>query len=215
VGRRSRPLGETADTLDGDAFVVPADVSTAEGVEAVRAAVAGASVPTVIHAAAIEGLVRFADTDRPTFDRLVATNLAGPFFLTQALLPRLGAGSSIVFVASVAAVRGRDRHAAYSATKAALYGLTVNLAAELAPNVRVNCVSPGAVQTPMFDEAVRDYFSAVGADEAARVSAVERSRLLLGIAQPEELAASIVHLALDATFVTGTILYADGGYTAR
>jgi NAD(P)-dependent dehydrogenase (short-subunit alcohol dehydrogenase family) len=178
-------------------------------------AVADASVATVVHAAAIEGLVPFADTDRETFGRLVATNLAGPFFVTQALLPRLAADSSVVFVASVAAVRGRDRHAGYAATKAALYGLTVNLAAELAPDVRVNCVSPGAVQTPMFDQALREYFSAVGEAEGARVGAVEGARLLLGVARPEQVAATIVHLALDATFVTGTIVYADGGYTAR
>ena len=83
-----------------------------------------------------------ADTDRSTFDTLVATNLGGPFFLTQALLPALE-GGSIVFVGSVAAVRGRDHHAAYGATKAALLGLTVNLAAEFAPSVRVNCVCLG------------------------------------------------------------------------
>jgi NAD(P)-dependent dehydrogenase (short-subunit alcohol dehydrogenase family) len=177
--------------------------------------VAGDTVATLVHAAGIEGLVPFAETARSTFETLIATNLGGPFFLTQALVQRLGEGGSVVFVGSVAAVRGRDRHAAYAASKAGLLGLTVNLAAELAPRVRVNCICLGAVQTPMFEQAVSDYFSGIGHAEAQQVAITERTRMLLGVAQPAQVAGSIVYLALDARFSTGTVLHADGGYTAR
>ena len=214
VGRRREPLVETA-ALAPDAFAIPADVSTEDGVAAVASALDGAPLATIVHAAAIEGRHAFAATDRVTFDTLVATNLGGPFFLTRALLPELAEGSSIVFVSSVAAVRGRERHAAYAATKAALLGLTVNLAAELAPHVRVNCVCPGAVQTPMFEEAVRTFLAETDAAEAERILAPDRGRMLLGVAQPAQVAATITHLALDATFCTGSIVFADGGYTAR
>jgi NAD(P)-dependent dehydrogenase (short-subunit alcohol dehydrogenase family) len=215
VGRRLQPLRETAESIGDAAQAVPADVATEDGVATVRDAVAGDSLATVVHAAGIEGLVTLADTDRATFDALVATNLGGPFFLTQALLPAFEDGGSIVFVGSVAAVRGRDHHAAYGATKAGLLGLTVNLAAELAPRVRVNCVCLGAIRTPMLAQAVAEYTASVGEAKAQQTLAVERPRMLLGVAEPELAARSIVHLALDAGFTTGSVLYADGGYTAR
>jgi NAD(P)-dependent dehydrogenase (short-subunit alcohol dehydrogenase family) len=214
VGRRLEPLRKTAASI-GNAQAVAADVATEDGVASVRNAVAGNSIATVVHAAGIEGLVTLADTDRATFDALVATNLGGPFFLTQALLRALEDGGSVVFVGSVAAVRGRDHHAAYGATKAGLLGLTVNLAAELAPRVRVNCVCLGAIRTPMLAQAVADYTASVGEAKAQQTLAVERPRMLLGVAEPELAARSIVHVALDAGFTTGSVLYADGGYTAR
>lgn len=213
VGRRLEPLRETVELI-GDSRAVSADVGTEEGVASVHAAVGTDPVATVVHAAGIEGLLTMQDTDRSTFDALVATNLGGPFFLTRALLPALD-GGSVVLVGSVAAVRGRDHHAAYGATKAALLGLTVNLAAELAPRVRVNCICLGAIRTPMLAQAVADYTASVGEERAQATLAAERPRMLLGVAEPALVAQSIVHVALDAAFTTGSVLYADGGYTAR
>ena len=124
------------------------------------------------------------------------------------------AGETVATVRSVAAVRGRDRHAAYAASKAGLLGLTVNLAAELAPRVRVNCICLGAVQTPMLEQAVSDYFSGIDHAEAQQVAVAERTRMLLGMAQPADVAGSIVYLALDAGFSTGsTCAPGDGSPT--
>ncbi len=216
VGRRIEPLEETARELGVRGRAVAADVGTEEGVIAVADSLGEASVAALVHAAAIEGIVTLEDTDRGTFDRLVATNLAGPFFLTRALRPRLADGSGIVFVGSVSALHGRARHAAYSATKAGLLGLTTSLAAELAPRVRVNCVAPGATDTPMFAEAVTAYLGSMDEHEAARVAAAEMIRVLLGrIADPAELADAIVHLALDASYSTGSVVTVDGGFSAR
>jgi len=216
VGRRLAPLEETAGRLGGLGQAVAADVATEEGVVAVADAVGGRPVGALVHAAAVEGIVAVKDTDRATFDRLVATNLAGPFFLTQALLPALAEGSGIVFVGSVSALHGRPRHAAYSATKAGLLGLTTSLAAELAPRVRVNCVAPGATDTPMFAEAVSAYFGSMAPDEVERVGTAEMTRVLLGrVSDRAEVAVSIVHLALDATYSTGSVVTVDGGFSAR
>jgi NAD(P)-dependent dehydrogenase (short-subunit alcohol dehydrogenase family) len=162
------------------------------------------------------GIVDLDRTDRATFDRLVATNIGGPFFLTQALARRLADGSGIVFVGSISALHGRPRHAAYAATKAALLGLTTSLATELAPRVRVNCVALGATDTPMMAKAVTEYLASMTAAEAQKVGEAEMSRVLLGrVAAPAELAAAIVHLALDATYSTGSVVTVDGGYSAR
>lgn len=216
VGRRREPLEETVSQLACPGRPVAADVGTQEGVEAVVEAVAESSVVALVHAAAIEGIHSLADTDRKTFDRLVATNLAGPFFLTQALVPRLSDGAGVVFVGSISALHGRDRHAAYSATKAGLLGLTTSLAVELGPRIRVNCVAPGGVETPMFTEAVTEYFKPMTPEEVERVGAAEMSRVLLGrIGSAAEVASGIVHLALDATYSTGSVVTVDGGFSAR
>jgi 3-oxoacyl-[acyl-carrier protein] reductase len=216
VGRRPGPLLETAEQLGGRGRVVAADVSADEGVRAIASAVDGAPVAALVHAAAIEGIVSLEDTTRPVFNQLVAVNLAGPFFLTRQLQPVLADGSGVVFVGSVSALHGRPRHAAYAATKAALLGLTTSLAAELAPRVRVNCVAPGATDTPMMAEAITAYLGSLGTDEAQQAAAAEMTRVLLGrVGDPAELAAAIVHLALDASYSTGSVVTVDGGYSAR
>jgi 3-oxoacyl-[acyl-carrier protein] reductase len=216
AGRRPGPLQETAGQVGAGGRVVPADVSTAEGVREIAAAVGGAPVAAVVHAAAIEGIVSLEDTTRPVFDELVAVNLAGPFFLTRELRPMLADGSGVVFVGSVSALHGRPRHAAYAATKAALLGLTTSLAAELAPRVRVNCVAPGATDTPMMAEAVTAYYGSMDAEEAQRTGTAEMTRVVLGrVGTPAELAAAIVHLALDASYSTGSVVTVDGGFSAR
>jgi NAD(P)-dependent dehydrogenase (short-subunit alcohol dehydrogenase family) len=79
----------------------------------------------------------------------------------------------------------------------------------------VNCVALGAVQTPMFEEAVTTFLATTSPEEAEAILAPDRPRLLLGVAQPDQVAATIVHLALDASFCTGSVVYADGGYAAR
>jgi 3-oxoacyl-[acyl-carrier protein] reductase len=195
--------------------VAAADVGTAEGVRAIADAVGNAPVAALVHAAAIEGIVSLEDTTRPAFDQLVAVNLAGPFFLTRELRPVLADGSGVVFVGSVSALHGRPRHAAYAATKAALLGLTTSLAAELAPRVRVNCLSPGATDTPMMAEAITAYLGSMSAEEQ-QAAAAEMTRVLLGrVGDPAELAAAIVHLALDASYSTGSVVTVDGGFSAR
>jgi 3-oxoacyl-[acyl-carrier protein] reductase len=216
VGRRPGPLQKTAGLFGDRGRVIAADVSTDDGVRAVAGAVGGAPVAALVHAAAIEGIVSLEDTTRPTFDQLVAVNLAGPFFLTRELRPLLADGSGVVFVGSVSALHGRPRHAAYAATKAALLGLTTSLAAELAPRTRVNCVAPGATDTPMMAEAITAYLASMSTEEARHAAAAEMTRVLLGrVADPAELAAAIVHLALDASYSTGSVVTVDGGYSAR
>jgi NAD(P)-dependent dehydrogenase (short-subunit alcohol dehydrogenase family) len=215
VGRRAEPLRETATALGHAALALPADVATESGVAAVREAVGARDVRCLVNAAAIEGVVSVAHTSRATVDALLATNLSAPFFLTQALLDSFENGASVVFVGSIAAFRGRDHHAAYAASKAGLLGLTVNLAAELAPRVRVNCICVGATRTPMLEQAMSAYAAAAGEGAVERLLTVETPRLLLGVAEPDQIATAIAFLALDATFSTGTVLYADGGYTAR
>lgn len=216
VGRRRASLEATVLQLPGAGQTVVADVGTDAGVAAIAEGVGEQRISALVHAAGVDGVVSLDTTDRATFDHLVATNLAGPFFLTKALASRLGDASGVVFVGSIAATHGRPAHAAYAATKAGLVGLTTNLAAELAPRVRVNCVVPGATDTPMLARGIAEYVGSMTPEEAQHVEAAEMARVLLRrLGDPAEVAATIVHLALDATYSTGSLVTVDGGISAR
>jgi 3-oxoacyl-[acyl-carrier protein] reductase len=218
VGRTAATLDAAAEAIvqaGGLAETVPADVGVASDVERVVAAVGERPVAAVVHAAGILIPKRFADTSWADFDRQIGANLAGPFFLTQGLVPRLVDGCGVVFISSMAAERAATLHAAYSASKAGLLGLTRQLAAELAPSVRVNCVSPGVVATSMLQAYVD--VARAGFDEKQQRDAriADRSRILLRrMAKPEEVAATVVHLAIDATAVTGIDVAVDVGFKA-
>jgi len=150
------------------------------------------------------------ETDVTEWERVVAVNLTGTFLLCRAALPLMIAsgGGSITLIASQLGRVGSAGRAAYCATKGALIQLAKVMAIDHAgQNIRVNSLSPGAVET---ERLTRRY----GSFEAART--VMAPRHLLGrLGQPSEIAAATVFLASDdASFVTGSDLLVDGGYTA-
>lgn len=217
--------GRTAARLDdvvsaiaaagGSAEAVAADCGDDIGRAAILATLGQRPVRAFVHAAGLDRIKSLAQTDRADFDALMAVNVAAPFFLCQGLLDRFTAGASITLVGSVAARRGMRHHVLYGASKAALIGMTVNLAQELAPRVRVNLVSPGGTDTAMLADYVARSRAGLSEKAAARQHIAESSRMLLRrVAAPDEVAATIVHLALDATAMTGVDLPVDVGYTA-
>jgi NAD(P)-dependent dehydrogenase (short-subunit alcohol dehydrogenase family) len=118
-------------------------------------------------------------------------------------------GGSIVFISSVMALAGASGAAAYSMSKSALHGLVRSLSIELAPGkIRVNCVAPGFVRTPMFDRMSSPW----DPEQRARV---ERDHPL-GLGEPMDVANSIAFLLADTgRWITGSVLTVDGGYTAH
>jgi NAD(P)-dependent dehydrogenase (short-subunit alcohol dehydrogenase family) len=150
------------------------------------------------------------ETSFADWERVVAVNLTGSFLLCRAALPLMveSGGGSIILIASQLGRVGSAGRAAYCATKGALIQLAKVMAIDHAgQNIRVNTLSPGAVETARI---TRRY----GSFEAAR-AAIGPKHVLGRLGQPSEIAAAAVFLASDASsFVTGSDLLVDGGYTA-
>lgn len=134
------------------------------------------------------------------WDALLASNARAPFFLAQAAAPHLAARrGAIVNLVDIYAERPLTGHTVYCMAKAALLAMTRSLAIELAPDVRVNAVSPGAILWPEQD----------GEDESRRAML---ARTPLGrTGAPEEVAGAVRWLLQDATYSTGQVLHLDGG----
>jgi 2-keto-3-deoxy-L-fuconate dehydrogenase len=147
-----------------------------------------------------------------TWDAVLATNLRGAFLACRALLPHMRRpGGSIVHVASASALVGSPGMAAYSASKGGMVALAREMAVDYAvEGIRVNAVCPGSIDTPML----RAGFDASVDPVAAERACVARHPLgRLGDA--DDVAYGVLYLASDeSSFVTGTALVIDGGYTA-
>jgi NAD(P)-dependent dehydrogenase (short-subunit alcohol dehydrogenase family) len=143
----------------------------------------------------------------------MAVNLRGTFLMTKHAAPRMGRDGAIVNIASVAALMAVTGAGAYAAAKGGIVSLTRVAAAELGPDIRVNCICPGTVHTGMPEE----MFRARGdGDVAAGVALTEKKYLLARLGQPEENASTALFLAgPDGSFFTGAVLAADGGVTAQ
>lgn len=147
------------------------------------------------------------ETTTADFDDVYATNLKGTFLLSRLVLPHMTKGAAIINIASILALRGVPACAAYTASKGGILAMTRAMAKDCAPEVRVNVISPGAVQTTMFDE----YLERVADPETER-ERIRRTIPLQRIGTPEDIASAALFLASDeATWITGQNLIIDGG----
>lgn len=136
------------------------------------------------------------------FDSMLDSNLRGPYFLMQGLLPALrGGGASIINILDVHVDRPLPRFNAYGAAKSGLASLTRSLAVELGPEIRVNGIAPGAILWPDGDDAY---------DEASRQRTLAETPLQR-LGDPVDIARTVEFLACDATFITGQVIVVDGG----
>jgi NAD(P)-dependent dehydrogenase (short-subunit alcohol dehydrogenase family) len=166
----------------------------------------GGGLDALVNNAGITRELAFEDTSPEAFAELFDLNVRGYFVCSQRSLRHFGARASIVNVSSIHAHAGLPRHAAYAATKGAINSLTRALAVELAPRgVRVNGVAPGVVEVPRFHRRPNFDADALGASIPAG-----------RIGQPSDIGPVAAFLVSDAAdFVTGQVVYADGGTTAR
>ncbi|GAA5017153.1 3-oxoacyl-ACP reductase FabG [Acinetobacter puyangensis] len=141
------------------------------------------------------------DMSDQEWSKVTGVNLEGVFYTIRAAIPHLRQGGAIVNVASMAGHKGSFNHGHYAASKSAVLNLTRTLAMELAPNIRVNNVSPGLIDTPM----VRQLMEEKG-EQLLDQTPLHR------LGHADEVADAILYLASDfASFITGETLHVNGG----
>jgi NAD(P)-dependent dehydrogenase (short-subunit alcohol dehydrogenase family) len=162
----------------------------------------------LVHSAGVFEPAPFAETTVESLDLQWTTNVRAPYLITQAALPHLRDGSSVLFVSSIAGHVGFSNSTAYCATKGAVELLVRALALELSPaGVRVNVVAPGNIKTAMNEDlrTSTDYEAVCNAQTPAG-----------RFGEPEEIAAAVVFFASDsASYVHGASLLVDGGWTVK
>lgn len=209
-GRNPETLRTTAEELGDDTLTVQGDVTNLEDLDRLFEAVGErfGRIDALIVNAGGANMRPFAETDEESFDYQVGTNFKGAFFTIQKALPLLKEGSSVIITSSAASSKGYPGLSVYGAAKAAVRSLARTLAAELAPlGIRVNVLSPGPIDTPIFDR--------LGIPAENKDEAIESFRNLvpLGrIGQPDEIAKAVLFLASsEASYIVGADLAVDGG----
>ena len=209
VGRDEERLARCAERV-GEHRVIAVDVTAAQAPRAiVQAALAAfGAIDVIVHSAGIFEPMPFEETTVESLERQWLTNVRAPFLITQAALPHLHPGSSVIFISSIAGYVGFPNSVAYCATKGGVELMTRALALELSPRgVRVNTIAPGNIKTPMNER-----FRAMPGYEEKMAALTPAGRH----GEPEEIAAAIVFVASDeASFVHGASFLVDGGWTAR
>ncbi|MGF1527260.1 MAG: SDR family NAD(P)-dependent oxidoreductase [Candidatus Competibacterales bacterium] len=175
-----------------------------------RAVAALEQVDIWVNNAGVEQLCPSLDVDEATWDLIVDTNLKGAFFCSQAAAKAMvaqGRGGAIVNLGSLASQVGIPTAVPYSSSKTGLLGMTRGLAAEWAPlGIRVNAIGPGYFRTQMTEPFYRD-----AAWQQSMLARIPAKRF----GKPEDLVGAVVFLASPAAaYITGQLLFIDGGYTA-
>ncbi|MBX9683917.1 MAG: SDR family oxidoreductase [Hyphomicrobium sp.] len=210
-----RAVVEEIKAAGGIAAFAGADVSDeAQVIAAVAAISSELGDPNILfnHAGTII-IKPFLETTRAEWDWLMAVNVTSMFLMTRAVLPGMlkQGGGSIVCTSSISAVAATPREVVYNASKGACHMFAQSIAVEFRDqNIRCNTVCPGFVATPHGLREVKE-LSALGVDMSDAAIAVQQGRLC----QPEEVARAALFLASDeASFITGTHLFVDNGFTA-
>ena len=191
----------------------PGDISTVTGC---RAAVDAAietfgGLDVLVNSAGVYDEISIEDSDEAFWSATIDTNLKGTFFCCKAALAALRESKgNIVNIASESGLMGNNGCAVYCASKGGVINMTRAMALEIAPDVRINCVCPGFVDTEM----VRNVAAASG-DANTFMKNADLHAPMKRICTPQEIASAVLYLASGAAgFVTGAALAIDGGATA-
>lgn len=197
----------------GTAFHIAANIADEKAViEAVNQTKKAFGRIDILVNNAVKFIFKGLDATLEELQESLDTNVVGHFLMTKhvsAEMKKVRAGS-IVFVASISSVIGQENAVTYNTAKTAILGLMRTAAVELAPNIRVNAVSPGHVFTPAIPPIAEKSGMSLEAFEKARA----QTTLLKRVADPSEIANAILFFASDeASYITGANLMVDAGYT--
>lgn len=187
------------------------DDAAAIAADEVRSLAGGRAIHGIVHAAALQLVGSIESLPVENFLRAMSVNVLAPYALTRALVTDLRASKgAVVLVTSIHSRLTKPGFTSYATSKAALSGLARCMSLDLAPEVRVNEVSPAATDTAMLRDGFGSEWGGPLSERLGRMHPLGR------IAQPAEIAATIAFLlSEDASFITGTVIEVGGGIHAR
>jgi len=208
-GRSAHEANALADALNAErpdsTVLLQADLRDHAELQSLaeRAAILADDLCVLVNNASAFENCDLADTDQQHWQRMHSINTEAPYFLAQALHPLLRKnGGCIVNIVDIHALYPLKNYSAYCASKAGLLGLTRSLALEMAPHVRVNAVSPGAILWPEGSE---------GEYSEQKKQAILDKIPLGELGKPKDIASAVCFLALQAAYITGEVINVDGG----
>jgi NAD(P)-dependent dehydrogenase (short-subunit alcohol dehydrogenase family) len=202
----------------GDATFVKGDVSTSSGAEGIVKSCVDAygRLDILVNNAGIQFMGTILETSEEQWDKIISVNTKSMFLMAKYAVPamRKSGGGVIINMGSDAGLIGNPKTAAYCASKGAVIALTKAMAVDHAPDgIRVNCMCPGAIDTPLHKQVMHD----LSPEEADAWRSRVKVRYPLGrIGTPDEVANLALFLASDkSSFMTGAAVSIDGGLTAQ
>jgi NAD(P)-dependent dehydrogenase (short-subunit alcohol dehydrogenase family) len=212
TGRDEGTLKNAEKEIGSGALAIRADAARIADLEAAMAKVRDQfkRIDALFVNAGIGKFVPIAEVTEAMFDEIVTINLKGAFFTVQKALPLMARGSAVVLNASINAHIGLPGTTVYGATKAAVVNMAKTMSADLAERgIRVNAVSPGPVETPIFGRA------GISSEQSRQTKEwLQNQTLVKRMAEPEEIAEAVLYLSSDvSSFVVGAELVIDGGMT--
>jgi NAD(P)-dependent dehydrogenase (short-subunit alcohol dehydrogenase family) len=209
TGRNPETLDQARKILGSDADVIAADTSDLKAVEQLFKTIAERykKIDALFVNAGVAKFAPLAQSTPEFFDEQFSVNVRGAYFTVQHAVPLIADGGAILFTASMVTSIAEPMSSVYSATKAALRSFGRSLASELAPKIRVNTVSPGPIETPIFGKLglPSEVVQAFAADMLQR-------NPLKRIGQGHDVAKAALFLLSDqSAYTTGIELFVDGG----
>ena len=211
TGRREQELSAAAKDIGSNVTTVQGDVSKLDDLDRLFARIRTEKgrLDVLFANAGIAKYGRLGEISEEFFDSIFDINVKGVLFTVQKALPLMPDGGAIILNASVVGSKGLSSNSVYSATKAAIRSFARTWTTDLKERrIRVNAISPGTIDTPGLNDLL------ASADTGKeRVRMIQTSIPLARFGKPEEIAKAVVFLASDdASYITGTELFVDGGF---
>jgi NAD(P)-dependent dehydrogenase (short-subunit alcohol dehydrogenase family) len=210
TGRNQETLNNALEVIGSNAISIQGDIANLNDLDRMYQIVADkfGKIDILFANAAVYVLAPLAEYTEEMFDSTSDINFKGTFFTVQKALPHLNAGASVILTSSTVNEKGIPNHAAYSASKAAIRSLARSFSSELLDRkIRINVVSPGPIDTPVFETIASSKEEAKAiAESMGQFAPVKR------LGSPDEVASAVLYLASDeSAFMVGAELLLDGG----
>ena len=204
-----------------DEYFIPCDVSNCNEVYAAIETIASKekSIDFVFANAGVHLFATLEETSEEALQNIVGINVFGVFYVLKSVIPimKRQQKGSIVIMGSDQAFIGKASSAVYGLTKGAVSQLTKSTAIDYAPyNIRVNCICPGTIDTPLLHRAVGQFSQKTNTEKSEVYKLLEAAQPLRRIGRPEDIAQTVAFLLSDeSAFTTGSLFSVDGGYVCQ